>query len=56
MTIEDAVASIRKIYRVKEATARSDHENLIYTVSTLAQTEEVCPVSFLDVEQVEPFT
>ena len=56
MAVEDAVARIRKIYRVKEATARSDHEKLIYTVSTLAQTEEVCPVSFLDVEQVEPFT
>jgi len=56
MPIEEAVANIRKIYRVKEATARSDHETLIYTVSTLAQTEEVCPISFLNVEQVEPFT
>jgi len=53
----DAVLKmIRRIYRVNAKTAKSDYEKLIYTISTLAQTEKVCPVSFLDVKSVEPFT
>jgi len=56
VTTDEAVKKIRRMYRVDKKTAREDHERLIYTVSTLAQTEEVCPISFLDVERVEPFT
>jgi len=56
MTTDEAVKKIRRMYRVDEKTARNDYEKLIYTVSTLAQTEEVCPISFLDVKRVEPFT
>jgi len=56
MTTEGAVEEIRRMYRVDEKTARGDYEKLIYTVSTLAQTEEVCPISFLDIKRVEPFT
>jgi radical SAM protein with 4Fe4S-binding SPASM domain len=56
MTTDEAVAKVRSIYRVNKKTARTDYERLIYTVSTLAQTEEVCPISFLDLEKVEPFT
>lgn len=47
---------IRSIYRVDSKTARKDYEKLVYTVSTLAQTDKVCPMSFLDVKTVEPFT
>jgi len=53
---DEAVKKIRSIYRVNKKTAKQDHEKLVYAVSTLAQTEEVCPVSFLDVKSVEPFT
>jgi radical SAM protein with 4Fe4S-binding SPASM domain len=56
MTTNEAVAKIRHMYRVDEKTATADYEKLVYTVSSLAQTEEICPVSFLDVEKVEPFT
>ncbi|TET26040.1 MAG: radical SAM protein [Candidatus Bathyarchaeum sp.] len=56
MQTEEAVKKIRRIYRIEEETARRDHEHIIYTISTLAETEEVCPISFLDVEQAEPFT
>ena len=53
----DAVQDrIRQMYRVDVATARKDYEELVYAVSTLAQTEKVCPVSFLGVKTVEPFT
>jgi len=53
---DDAVKKIRRMYRVDTKTAKKDYEKLIYTISTLAQTEEVCPISFLDVKSVEPFT
>jgi radical SAM protein with 4Fe4S-binding SPASM domain len=56
MPTDAAVKRVRGMYKVDEKTARADHERLIYTVSTLAQTEEVCPLSFLDVKSVEPFT
>ncbi len=53
----DAVAKkIGNMYLVDEKMAKHDHETLLYKISTLAQTEEVCPISFLDVESTEPFT
>jgi len=56
MSIDEAVKNVRGIYRVKKDVAKEQHEKIIYTVSTLAQTEEVCPLSFLDVERAEPFS
>jgi len=56
MPTEKAVHRIRSMYRVSEETARRDHEKLIYAISTLAQTQEVCPISYLGVEKVEPFS
>jgi len=52
----DILKKVRRIYRVDSKTARRDFEKLVYTISTLAQTEKVCPVSYLDVKTVEPFT
>ena len=56
LSTEEAVRELRRLYRVGEEEARRDHEELIYTISTLAQTEEVCPISYLGVERVEPFS
>lgn len=52
----DAVKALKKIYRVEDETAKEDYENLVYKISTLAQTEEVCPFTFLDAEKIEPFS
>ena len=51
-----SLKNIRGMYRVNSAKAKADYEKLVYTISTLAQTEKVCPVSFLEVEKEEPFT
>jgi radical SAM protein with 4Fe4S-binding SPASM domain len=56
MSIDDAVKKIRGMYRVNAQTARRDFQKLEFTVSTLTHTEKVCPISFLDVKSVEPFT
>jgi len=56
MSEDEAVKRIRGIYRAGKNAVKQDYQKLIYTVSTLAQTEEVCPISFLDVKSIEPFT
>jgi len=56
MSEDEAVKRVRGIYRASKNAVKQDYQKLIYTVSTLAQTEEVCPISFLDVKSIEPFT
>jgi radical SAM protein with 4Fe4S-binding SPASM domain len=56
LSSDDTLKKIRRIYRIDSKTARRDYEKLIYTISTLARTEKVCPISYLDVKTVEPFT
>jgi len=53
---KEAFRKIRGIYRVNEAKVKQDYEKLVYTISTLAKTEKICPVSFLEVEKEEPFS
>jgi radical SAM protein with 4Fe4S-binding SPASM domain len=53
---EEVVKKIRRMYRVKAETAKADFETLVYTISTLAQTEKVDPVTFLEIEKEEPFS
>ncbi|MFB3888732.1 MAG: radical SAM protein [Candidatus Bathyarchaeia archaeon] len=52
----DVLKAIRSVYRVSEAQAKQDYEKLVYTITTLAKTEKVCPVTFLEVEKEEPFS
>jgi radical SAM protein with 4Fe4S-binding SPASM domain len=56
MPTETAVKDVTRLYKVDKETAKKEHEKLVYAISTLAKTEKVCPVSFLDVKSVEPFT
>jgi radical SAM protein with 4Fe4S-binding SPASM domain len=53
---QHVLKKIRKLYRVDEAKAKQDYEKLVYTVNTLAKTEKICPVTFLNVEKEEPFS
>ncbi len=55
-TSEQILKKIRRTYRVNAKTAKEHYEKLIYTINTLAHTEKVCPISYLDVKTVEPFT
>lgn len=56
MPLEEAVRNVKKIFRVNTKTARAEHERLVYAISSLAQTEKICPTSYLDIKKVEPFT
>ena len=53
---KDVVRKIRGMYRVNVETAKADYEKLVYTVSTLALTAKIDPVSFLEIEKMEPFS
>jgi radical SAM protein with 4Fe4S-binding SPASM domain len=53
---QQVLKKIRGLYHVNEAAAKQDYEKLVYTISTMAKTERICPVSFLDVEKEEPFS
>src|SRR4030042_1130117 len=52
----DVMRKVRRMTRVSAAKAKEDYEKLVYTFSTLAQTEEVDPVSFLGIDKEEPFS
>jgi radical SAM protein with 4Fe4S-binding SPASM domain len=52
----DIIKKVRRTYRVSESKAKEDYSKLVFTISTLAGTEKVDPVSFLEVEKEEPFT
>jgi radical SAM protein with 4Fe4S-binding SPASM domain len=55
-TSEAVVREAKRLYRVDRKTARKDYEGLVYTISTLAHTEKICPITFLNVQTVEPFS
>jgi len=52
---DEVIKKIRGMYRVKAETAKADYEKLVYTVSTLAQTEKIDPVTYLEIEKEQPF-
>ena len=52
----EVLRQVRRMYRVKEEQAKTDYNKLVYTISTLAKTEKIDPVSFLEIEKEEPFS
>jgi len=52
---EGTVRRIRRRYKVDADTARQDYQDVLFVVNTFAKTPDVCPVSYLGVEKMEPF-
>jgi hypothetical protein len=52
----EVLDNIRKIYKVNQETAKVDYEKIINTISTLAKTEKIDPITFLEIEREEPFS
>lgn len=56
-TAAEAAHEISQRYKVRPETARADFEELQETIWTIAQAgEEVCPVTYLDVNRIEPMS
>jgi len=53
---KDVVAKIRRMYRVDAQKAKIDYDKLVYTISTLTQTQKIDPITFLEIEKEEPFS
>jgi radical SAM protein with 4Fe4S-binding SPASM domain len=56
-TAEQATHEIARRYHVAPETAHADFEQLQETITNIAQSgEEVCPVTYLDVERIDPMS
>jgi radical SAM protein with 4Fe4S-binding SPASM domain len=53
---QEVIAKMQRMFRVKADVAKADYEKLVYTISTMAHTEKIDPVSFLGIEKEEPFS
>jgi len=52
---KDVVNTMRRHYKVDEETVLKDYQEVLFVVNTFAKTPDVCPVSYLGVEKIEPF-
>ncbi len=56
-TAEEAAREISRRYNVSRETAQADFEQLQETIWSIARSgEEVCPVTYLDVDRIEPLS
>jgi radical SAM protein with 4Fe4S-binding SPASM domain len=52
---DEAAQQIARRYRVKRDQARADYLGLQEKIRLLAQTDEICPITYLDVQRIDPF-
>ena len=52
---DEAAQEVARRYRVARKKARADYVDLRDKVFLLAQTDEVCPITYLDVQRIDPF-
>ena len=53
---EEAARTMARRYRVSSATARADYRRLCDHLFALTTSTDLCPVTYLDMERVEPFS
>jgi len=54
-TEDEVIKKVRKRYKVDAETALKDYQDVLFIVNTFAKTPDVCPVSYLGVDKMEPF-
>jgi radical SAM protein with 4Fe4S-binding SPASM domain len=54
-TEDEVIRKVRKRYKVDAETALKDYQDVLFIVNTFAKTPDVCPVSYLGVDKMEPF-
>lgn len=52
---DQTLRSLLKRYKVDVETARKDIKETLFAINSLAKSPDVCPVSYLNVEKIEPF-
>jgi radical SAM protein with 4Fe4S-binding SPASM domain len=53
--VEEAAKRIARRYRVSRQQAQADYLDLKEKIDLLARTDEVCPITYLDVQRIDPF-
>ena len=53
--LEEVVSGMRKRYRVDAPTIERDYRKMKQTILDLARTDDVCPITYLDIDRIEPF-
>lgn len=53
---EEIIKSMKRRYRVSKKQVVDDLERIKEMMDILTTTDDVCPITFLDVERIEPFT
>lgn len=53
---EEAARILARRYRVSQRQARADYEDLREKIELLATEEEICPITYLDMERIDPFS
>ena len=54
-TQEQTIKHLLKKYKIDKETATKDYQETLYSINTFAKTPDVCPVSYLNVQKIEPF-
>jgi radical SAM protein with 4Fe4S-binding SPASM domain len=54
-TEKQVIETMRRRYKVDEETVKKDYQDVLFVINTFAKTPDVCPVSYLGVEKIEPF-
>jgi radical SAM protein with 4Fe4S-binding SPASM domain len=52
---EQTVKGLLKHYKVGLETAQKDYKEILFAVNSFAKAPDICPVSYLNVEKIEPF-
>ncbi|MBN1581957.1 MAG: radical SAM protein [Anaerolineae bacterium] len=52
---EEAAKTMARRYRVKKSQALADYADLHEKILLLGRTDEVCPITYLDVQRIDPF-
>ncbi|MEM3193953.1 MAG: radical SAM protein [Candidatus Bathyarchaeia archaeon] len=52
---DETVRKMVKRYDIDAETARKDYREILYIINTFVNTPDVCPISYLGVEKMEPF-
>ncbi len=54
-TKAEAIKAFRKRYRVKKSVAEADYDRLFDVIEAMTMTDDICPVTYLDLDRIEPF-
>ncbi|MDH5451356.1 MAG: radical SAM protein, partial [Candidatus Bathyarchaeota archaeon] len=52
---DEAIKEMRRMFKVSKERALEDYNQVLYTINTLASSDNVCPFSYVGVKRMDPF-